>query len=226
VDNRILRKIKQCLALAKSATNEHEAAAAMRSAQALMEKYRISADDVDMSSVDERRFAFGANRLVDYQANLLNLIKRAFGVEVVIKRPLLGGSDVSFIGIAPQPELAGYCWEVLWAKLKVERSNYVKLQPKQCKRSTKVARGDQFALGWVYGVSKQISNFALTEQETALVKTYKAKHYPDLTSATALQRGKKANTGNAVSDGYSAGQKHSLNRPVNGQSQQKLVVRG
>ncbi|MBQ4852864.1 DUF2786 domain-containing protein [Pseudoalteromonas sp. MMG012] len=223
MDKRILRKIKQCLALAKSATNENEAAAAMRSAQALMNKHRISAEDVGMSNIDEQRFAFGVNRIVNYQANLLHLIKRAFGVEVVISRSFTG-SDVRFIGVTPQPELAGYCWEVLFSKLKAERSNYVKKQPKQCKRATKVARGDQFALGWIYGVSQQVKDFALSESESALVKTYKAKHYPDLTTKDAMERGKKANVGDAISDGFKAGKKHSINRPINGGSQQKISM--
>lgn len=223
MDKRILDKIKKCLALAKSATNENEAAAAMRSAQALMEKHRISAEDVDMSNIEERRFAFGVNRIVNYQAKLLNLIIRAFGVEVVISRSFTG-SDVRFIGVAPQPELAGYCWEVLFSKLKTERSNYVKQQPKQCKRATKVARGDQFALGWIYGVSQQVDEFSLSETESALVAVYKEKHYPDLTDCKGMQRGKKANVGNAISDGFRAGKKHSINRPINGDSQQKLSM--
>ncbi|MTD33973.1 DUF2786 domain-containing protein [Paludibacterium denitrificans] len=45
-----IEKIKKCPALAKSA-NEHEAAAALRQAQALMEKFGVEDDDILMSEV-------------------------------------------------------------------------------------------------------------------------------------------------------------------------------
>lgn len=42
---KVLDKIKKCLALSQSA-NEHEAAQALKQAQALMEKYEVNAVDV------------------------------------------------------------------------------------------------------------------------------------------------------------------------------------
>ena len=49
---RVIRKIKRCLALSKS-SNENEAATAMRQAQALMREYRLTELDVRLSDVDE-----------------------------------------------------------------------------------------------------------------------------------------------------------------------------
>ena len=46
-----LEKIKKCLRLATSA-NPHEAAAAMRQAQALMKEHGVGQADVDMSGVE------------------------------------------------------------------------------------------------------------------------------------------------------------------------------
>lgn len=43
-----IEKIRKCLALAKSA-NEHEAAAALRQAQALMRKYGVEDGDILMA---------------------------------------------------------------------------------------------------------------------------------------------------------------------------------
>ena len=47
---RAIRKIKHCLALSAS-SNEHEAAAAMRQAQKLMAKYRLTETQVNLSDV-------------------------------------------------------------------------------------------------------------------------------------------------------------------------------
>ncbi len=49
---RILEKIKKCLALSKSA-NEHEAAQALKQAQALMREYGITDIEVELSAVTE-----------------------------------------------------------------------------------------------------------------------------------------------------------------------------
>ncbi len=54
--SRIIDKIKKCLALSRSA-NEHEAAAALRQAQKLMQQYRIEMSDVDMSDIAESGIA-------------------------------------------------------------------------------------------------------------------------------------------------------------------------
>jgi hypothetical protein len=48
--NKAIEKIKKCLALGKSA-NEHEAAQALKQAQALMREYGISDADVALSDI-------------------------------------------------------------------------------------------------------------------------------------------------------------------------------
>ena len=50
---KVLEKIKKCLALGESA-NEHEAAQAIRQAQILMKKYGISENDVELSGISEK----------------------------------------------------------------------------------------------------------------------------------------------------------------------------
>ena len=50
---KVLEKIKKCLALGESA-NEHEAAQAIRQAQILMKKYGISEMEVELSAVTEK----------------------------------------------------------------------------------------------------------------------------------------------------------------------------
>lgn len=76
---KILDKIKKCLALSKSA-NEHEAAQALKQAQALMEKYEVNVVDIALSEVSEqgadRRMAF---KLADWQWSVANMIADIFG---------------------------------------------------------------------------------------------------------------------------------------------------
>lgn len=52
--NKAIEKIKKCLALGKSA-NEHEAAQALKQAQALMREYGISDADVALSDIKKTR---------------------------------------------------------------------------------------------------------------------------------------------------------------------------
>lgn len=78
---KILDKIKKCLALSKSA-NEHEAAQALKQAQALMEKYEVNVVDIALSEVSEqgadRRMAF---KLADWQWSVANMIADIFGCQ-------------------------------------------------------------------------------------------------------------------------------------------------
>ena len=71
---KVLDKIKKCLALGQSA-NEHEAAQALKQAQALMEKYEVNAVDIALSRVSEqkadRKMAF---KLADWQWGIANMI--------------------------------------------------------------------------------------------------------------------------------------------------------
>ncbi len=76
---KILDKIKKCLALSKSA-NEHEAAQALKQAQALMEKYEVNAVDIALSEVSEQ----GADqrmavKLAEWQWAVANMISEVFG---------------------------------------------------------------------------------------------------------------------------------------------------
>ena len=89
-----LDKIKKCLALSKSA-NEHEAAQALRQAQALMEKYEVNAVDIALSRVSEqkadRKMAF---KLADWQWGIANMISDIFGCQSYQR-----GKTMMFYGI-------------------------------------------------------------------------------------------------------------------------------
>src|SRR5512138_3426898 len=84
--NKAIERIRKCLALSKS-PNEHEAAAALRQAQKLMQSHDISADEdglavYDSDFVDHRDYEF-AKRKPMIIVCVCAIMTKAFGVQVV-----------------------------------------------------------------------------------------------------------------------------------------------
>lgn len=115
----VLRKIEKCLALSKS-SNEHEAAAALRQAQKLMQ-----AHDIEMRDVEEARIADidcdlpiqAGKKVPEYMVHFLWLIEKAFGVRSSIHRTIRV-SDPSFTiryyGTKARTECAAYAHDVVY----------------------------------------------------------------------------------------------------------------
>ena len=72
---KVLEKIKKCLALGESA-NEHEAAQAIRQAQILMKKYGISEMDVELSAVTEKGVACASSLPIWHQVLIAQCAKK------------------------------------------------------------------------------------------------------------------------------------------------------
>ena len=97
---KVLDKIKKCLALGESA-NEHEAAQAIRQAQILMKKYGVSEIDVELSAVTEKGVAC-ASSLPTWHQVLIAQCAKAFGVECYQKTQW-GLAEARFFGIGISP---------------------------------------------------------------------------------------------------------------------------
>lgn len=126
--NKAIEKIKKCLALGKSA-NEHEAAQALKQAQALMREYGISDADVALSDIKKHACtAKTANQIPGWQAWLANTVKAAFGAEWY-----LGGdwnnAHIVFYGAGNKAELAAYAYSVLLRQLESARRDYIATRP-------------------------------------------------------------------------------------------------
>lgn len=168
---KVLEKIKKCLALGESA-NEHEAAQAIRQAQILMKKYGISEMDVELSAVTEKGVAC-ASTLPTWHQVLISQCAKAFGVECYLNREF-GLGEARFFGIGIKPELAAYAYEVLLRQLKKERREYIKNELKAVRLSrNKTARADQFCTGWVYAIVKKVQEFAAEPAEKEVLAHYK-----------------------------------------------------
>lgn len=91
--NKALEKIKKLLRLAAS-DNPHEAAAAMRQARALMEKYRLEESDVHLSDVYECAARSGSKITPpQWEANLVGAVSQAYACKVLSCQVLVSGAS-------------------------------------------------------------------------------------------------------------------------------------
>lgn len=194
--NKVIEKIKKCLALSKSA-NEHEAAQALKQAQALMNKYQINEDVVALSEISEVGvICTQSSSLPRWQVTLVQTCSAAFGVGSLLGVGLAKDLDVKrvvkFYGLGAKPALAAYAYEVLLRKVKKEREQYIKHELKRVSSPRqKTARADAFCEGWVWSVSKAVQVFAVGDEEADLIKKYEERKR-DLKAVTPRLPGKGA----------------------------------
>lgn len=223
---RILNKIKKCMEMAKSKTaNPNEAEIALRQAHKLMEAYNLELGDVLASMAGEVQIAAGSEgQQPTWRCRLAQVCAHAFGTRMIITTDWLIGGGFIFVGCAAAPELTGYAYEVLERQLQKARREF--LAPmKRCKRSTKVARGDHFANGWIDAVYHKVDEFAGVEDNIAeAIEAYMAKHHPKLGKAELKRRKLKARDEGAAAAGYQAGKSAQLHQAINHQPRALLTA--
>jgi uncharacterized protein (DUF433 family) len=217
-----IRKIAKCLALAKGADGP-VAAAALRQAQALMREHQLDEQGVAIAEVREERVKAAFVVLTDWEATLSNLVADAFACEVFTSSGWQwpAGRRVEqrtwvFIGVGAAAQVAAYAFEVLARQCKDARRLHISKQSKNCKASTKAARGDAFARGWVESVRDLVERFANGERNQQLLAQYMAAKYPNLGKAKVTSRNDSRKGGDSRFEGILAGQKASLHNGVGG----------
>lgn len=187
VDPRVIERIKKCLALAES-DNPNEAAAALRQANVLMQKYGVSGHQVVMADIGESATRIGTmarDKPALWESHLANIIGKAFGCQMMISRTLRpkgfgheNDGHYVYVGLAQQAELAAYTASVLTRRCKKARDAWVKEHLSGLGRGVKGGRrkmtqmGDAFALGWVGRISKLVQEFAHPPEVAAAIKAY------------------------------------------------------
>ncbi|MEG0920304.1 MAG: DUF2786 domain-containing protein [Comamonas sp.] len=228
-----LQKIKKCLALASS-PNAHEAAAALRQAQKLMQQFSLNEHDIGLADVAECAQDAHNVPLVRWEAVLANMVSGAFGCKTITNfghriLPSLRMQRVRrylFIGVGAAAEVAAYAFDVLSRQCAKDRRFYIKQQPKNCKAKTKVARGDLYAEGWLQGVQAELETFAAIPEHKAILERYMEQKYPNLTDQKAQDRTTGKNvTSNDWYHGNKAGSKVRLKHGVAGRQQALLEGR-
>lgn len=160
---RAIRKIKHCLALSAS-SNEHEAAAAMRQAQALMREYRLTETQVRISDVGEAESQqIRTTRRPYWDRQLSAVVADVFGVESIRRwrwnvQKARREERAVFIGVLPAQHVALYAYETLLTKVKLARKAYVADVRAGRARSTygPDTAGDHFAEAWVSQVYSKL----------------------------------------------------------------------
>lgn len=215
--DKIIDKIKKCLALSAS-SNEHEAAAALRQAQKLMESYGITQQDVDASIATECRQKSGAkDRPAVWETMLADRICSAFGCQLVFSSYWNSG-EWSFIGAGPAPEIAGYSYKVLLRQAKRARVEYIKTRLKRCKSNIKTRRADLYCEGWVRSAVAMLAKLKATDEQQSAIDAYMAKNYP----AIGVLKTRNRNDGRSLRDheyddmyrGHLSGRNAELNHGV------------
>lgn len=148
----VIAKIRKCLALAKSA-NEHEAAAALAKARALMDEHGVSMDDIAMAEIGEARVKGSATQRPPlWETALCMTVRHALGCKVVISADL----HRIYIGPGPAPEIASYAFAVLYRQLRAARQDYIRSHLKRCRPGRKRQRADIFCEAWASAVYAKV----------------------------------------------------------------------
>lgn len=212
---KILDKIKKCLALSKSA-NEHEAAQALKQAQALMEKYEVNAVDIALSEVSEqgadRRMAF---KLADWQWSVANMIADIFGCQSYQR-----GKTMMFYGIGNRAEISAYAFDVVYRQISADRRKFLK-NCRARKQAHRTYLADQFCNGWIMGAWEIVKKFEMSDEEKAVMDRYAKKEHSDIVEAktrdakSSILQGSKMEY-EALVQGMESGKQVQLHHAMNG----------
>ncbi|EXB26057.1 hypothetical protein J537_2336 [Acinetobacter baumannii 1437282] len=226
----VIEKIKKCLALSKSA-NQHEAATALRQAQALMEKFNIDVDDAELLGIQEAIIiGSGSRKPTIYESRLATAIARMMDCEVLLTQKIEFNHEKfsfkkinhwKFIGFDPAPEIATYAFDVLFRQLKKARKEFIDTSLNRVKiTSNKTKRADLFCEGWVIEAIKQISNISPNKDKIKQIDAYISKKH-EVTTFAPVDRNEKTNMNsdrnqNDYGNGLKAGRNAQLNKAMNG----------
>ena len=155
--DRILRRIRACLRLAGS-PEPHEAAAALRQAQAWMRRYGLTREEVELASADT---ATGSRALKPraWVATLIHVVAGAFAVHPIYRPVRRGEARVEFIGRGDSATVAVYAYEVLRRQLARDRALQLR-KMRRLKRSTRIRRAEAYCEGWVSAVAERVRDMA------------------------------------------------------------------
>lgn len=214
--DRIIQKIKHCLALGQSA-NENEAALALKQAHAMMSKHNISMSDINLSDVKSSDTEETLAKIpMNYQAILANMIAQKFGCEVYLRCDTQKQKHVlCYVGIDLYSKIASYAFDVLSRQLKKFRRQYIKTHLKRVRiKKNKYARADKFCLGWVSKVEDLVSTLQPPEVDKKLIES--KMQALQLVDRTPQNRSKSApkSTSNDFANGWLDGESANLHNAM------------
>lgn len=225
---RIVTKIKKCLALSES-SNPNEAAAALRQAQALMRKYGLdetSLQDAEIGRADVESKSSNCVRPPAWETALIQLVGNAFGCRPLFTkgqqtsgRRTAGG--YCYVGVTANTELASHTATVLLRTLLSGRSAHVKQLKSEAKaegwRLTSAeerSAENAFCVGWLSAVGQRIAAFANPPGiDDAIQRYVEEATHGRVAKARPCRIGRVDQS--SVAEGVRSGSAVRLHRPMN-----------
>ena len=207
-----LRKIKACAGIAKS-SNVNEAARALQQMQALMTEFKIDEPELADVAFTNTSRARGGIRASPWLLALAALVARVFHTHSI---QVAGRSThcFQFVGELGACEISVHAYTVLLRQLNAARKHYLR---RVRVAKNRIARGDQFAFGWIASVSEMLGSIAPISAELALkIQSKMALLYPKIKSVQVAARGTQL-ANKRVNDfvlGHAAGRDAKLHTPV------------
>jgi hypothetical protein len=233
---RIIDKVKKCIALSQS-DNPNEAAAALRQAQALMRKHGLDEAGLvasEVASADVDCPSGNGARPPAWESMLVTLVGTAFGCQgMFVPGPRFNGRRAGgiyrYLGITAQASLAAHTATVLLRLLRSSRLSHAKQLRDEAKvegwKPTKAeerSAADAFCLGWLIEVRKQVVEFANPPEIKQAIQRQLLEQTRGRTAKPASARINQFDQ-SSVADGCKAGGDVRLHRPVNGAAQQRAL---
>lgn len=225
MNEKALDKIKKLLALAKSTSSEHEAANALRKAQALMREYQLNETDVALHEISEQhtKRANNAQKQPTWASLLAHTVCQAFGIQYFTTWRRDIGSCLTFYGPKDRVEIGTYCYEVLAPQLVKARKEFQAGLNKRLLKKTKINRADLFAEGWITSVYNKVEALVPTEEEQQLIQLYQKKNYPNVTNVKTRSAEQRKRDMGGYFEGLVQGHKAQLNAGVAGAAQGRIA---
>lgn len=226
-NERILEKIRKCLALANDKRGDpNTAAIALRQAQALMRQHNIDEVSVDASICGDQylQSKFSVKKPAQWETNLMVRVAEAFACDVLWAA---GGPAPTrkghwrFVGPKGHLEVCIHTAIVLMRQLLAARNTFVREQvPDYWNRGRKSQEADSFCRGWIVEVCKTVAAYADPDGtlKDARHKYLTAKLNVNL--EMTVQTNKRRVTSSGFSAGAEQGSKVRLHRPVDGAGMQ------
>jgi len=184
---KIIDKILKCLRLSESC-NPNEAAAALRQAHGLMQKYQISEHQICASQVSEKAIeAQLSDSTPFWMLALLNLVADAFDCRGFVDRNFGARIEFRFIGIEPTPEVATYSFTVLLRSLEQARDAFVSELTEVGDENERERRIAVFMQAWLFRVARTVETFVSKKSVSEAVDSYVKTKYGDTTDVLPEQ---------------------------------------
>lgn len=217
---KLLERIRRCLALARSA-NEHEAAAALAKARELMDANGVEDGEIAALEIEEataKRHA--SQRPPRWETCLAQAVTRAIPVA-----QLIHGADRRFIGPSPGPEIAAYAFTALARQLRRARRDYVAKHLKKVRTSARKAqRADAYCEGWALAVHSTIAALYPKRAPHQATDNYLARRFGDQLSTATSRASSGSRTDRDLWKGFDAGCDARLHQGVSAAATRGLLA--